>query len=138
MSDQLQAFLDQGTSFEGKISFSGAVRIDGHFQGDITAEGMLVVGETGRVEANMQVGALVVQGTVVGDVTARERIEIGAAGDVEGSVQTPILKVEDGARLVAKVAMREPVPTLVKGTAPPAPKPVEHELEDPSTRNGSD
>ncbi len=107
MSEQLQAFLDEGTSFEGKISFNGVVRIDGHFRGEIVAEGLLVIGETGVVEAKVQVGSLLIRGTVVGDITAKERVEIGASGDVEGSVEAPILKVEEGARLVARVAMGE-------------------------------
>ncbi|MFQ5514356.1 MAG: polymer-forming cytoskeletal protein [Myxococcota bacterium] len=105
MSEQLQAFLDSGTSFEGKISFTGVVRIDGHFRGDISAEGLLVIGETGLVEANLQVGSLVVRGTVEGDVIARERVEIAASGDLEGSLHTPVLCVEDGGRLAAKVSM---------------------------------
>ena len=109
MTDQLQAFLDSGTSFEGKIAFSGVVRIDGHFQGDISAEGLLVIGETGLVEANLQVGSLVVQGTVVGDVTAKERVEIGPSGEIEGSVETPLLKVMEGGRVAARISMGEPV-----------------------------
>ena len=107
MSEQLQAFLDAGTSFEGKISFNGVVRIDGHFRGEINAEGLLVIGETGVVEAKVQVGSLLIRGTVVGDITAKERVEIGSSGDVEGSVVSTILKVEEGARLVARVAMGE-------------------------------
>jgi cytoskeletal protein CcmA (bactofilin family) len=107
MTEPLQAFLDSGTSFQGKISFSGVVRIDGHFQGDITAEGTLVIGETGRVEANLEVGTLVVQGAVIGDVKAKERVEVGASGEIEGSVETPVLKVAEGARLLAKVAMAD-------------------------------
>jgi cytoskeletal protein CcmA (bactofilin family) len=124
VTDQLQAFLDSGTSFEGKIAFSGVVRIDGHFQGDISAEGLLVIGETGLVEANLQVGSLVVQGTIVGDVTAKERVEIGPSGEIEGSVDTPLLKVVEGGRVAARVAMGEPVAAkgVSEGGRPPEPK----------------
>ncbi len=115
MSEQLQAFLDQGTSFQGKICFDGVVRVDGHFQGDIRARGMLVVGETGRVEANLEVGSLVVRGAVVGEVQAKERVEIAPEGRIEGSITTPVLKIDDGARVIAKITMAEP--TLA---APPA------------------
>ena len=108
MSEQLQAFLDQGTSFQGKICFEGVVRVDGHFQGDISARGMLVVGETGRVEANLEVGSLVVRGAVVGEVQAKERVEIAPEGRLEGSITTPVLKIDDGARVIAKITMAEP------------------------------
>ena len=43
----LTAFIDQGSAFEGKLSFKDTVRIDGHFSGEITSENTLIVGETG-------------------------------------------------------------------------------------------
>ena len=49
----LTAFIDQGSEFEGKLSFKDTVRIDGHFTGEITSENTLVVGETGEIEANI-------------------------------------------------------------------------------------
>ncbi len=105
MTETAQSFLDRGASFEGKISFSGTVRIDGYFRGDAKAPGTLVVGESGVVEANLEVGRVVVHGTVTGDVTARERIEIGSSGIVTGTLRAPILVVEDGAQVSAKIEM---------------------------------
>ncbi len=106
MSDpSLKAFLDSGTSFQGKVSFQGLVRIDGHFSGEVSADGTLVVGETGRVEARLDVGSLVVYGTVIGDIAARERVEVGATGVVEGTVMAPRLQMDEGSRLNAKIQM---------------------------------
>ena len=103
----LRAFLDSGTSFEGKVSFSGLVRIDGHFQGNVNADGTLVVGETGVVEAQLEVGSLVIYGAVIGDVYATERVEVGPTGRLEGKVVTPRLQIDEGAELRARVEMVE-------------------------------
>ncbi len=105
MSDQLQAFLDQGTSFEGKVTFKGVVRIDGHLRGEAHAEGTLVVGRTGVLEANLTVHALVVEGRVTGQVVARDRVEIAPGGRVEGGIDTPRLLVSEGAEISARVRM---------------------------------
>ena len=105
MTDDFQAFLDSGASFQGKLCFTGSVRVDGHLQGDISSDGTLVVGETGVVEATLQVAGLIVHGTVIGDVKAEERVEVGPAGQIEGSLDTPSLKVDEGARVSAKVAV---------------------------------
>jgi cytoskeletal protein CcmA (bactofilin family) len=110
MKDIPQSFLDRGAAFEGKISFSGVVRIDGHFSGDATAPGTLVIGGSGVVEANLSVGSLVVQGSVSGDITARERVEVAATGTVTGTLRTPALRIEEGASVTAKVEMRAPPP----------------------------
>ena len=47
----LTAFIDQGSEFEGKLSFKDTVRIDGRFRGEISSENTLIVGESGEIEA---------------------------------------------------------------------------------------
>ncbi len=108
MKDGLQTFLDSGTSFEGKISFTGSVRIDGHFRGSASADGTLIVGETGTIDAKLEVRSLIVRGSVVGEVTAKERVEIGPQGRLDGVVRTPRLRIDEGARLTARIEMGEP------------------------------
>ncbi len=105
MTDSLQGFLDSGASFQGKMCFTGVVRVDGHLQGDVSSEGTLVVGETGVVEATLQVGSLIVHGVVLGDVKAEDCVEIAASGQLEGSIETARLVVAEGAQLSAKIAM---------------------------------
>ena len=50
----LTAFIDQGSEFEGKLSFRDTVRIDGRFRGEITSENTLIVGESGEIEADIR------------------------------------------------------------------------------------
>ena len=108
MKDNLQTFLDSGTSFEGKISFTGTVRIDGHFRGTAISDGTLIVGETGTIDAKLEVQSLVVRGSVVGEVTAKQRIEVGPQGRLDGVVRTPRLRIDDGAKITARLEMGEP------------------------------
>jgi cytoskeletal protein CcmA (bactofilin family) len=108
MKDGLQTFLDSGTSFEGKISFTGSVRIDGHFRGSASADGTLIVGETGTIDAKLEVRSLIVRGSVVGEVTAKERVEVGPQGRLDGVVRTPRIRIDEGARLTARIEMGEP------------------------------
>ena len=108
MKSDLQTFLDSGTSFEGKISFTGAVRIDGHFRGTASADGTLIVGETGTIDAKLDVRELLVLGSVVGEVTAKERVEVGPQGRLVGIVRAPRFKIVDGAQVSAKLEMGEP------------------------------
>ncbi|HTO55161.1 MAG TPA: polymer-forming cytoskeletal protein [Myxococcota bacterium] len=108
MKNDLQTFLDSGTSFEGKISFTGAVRIDGHFRGTANADGMLIVGETGTIDAKLEVRELLVLGSVVGEVTAKERVEVGPQGRLDGVVRAPRIKIVDGAQVSARIEMGEP------------------------------
>jgi cytoskeletal protein CcmA (bactofilin family) len=101
----LTAFIDQGSSFEGKLSFKDTVRIDGHFSGEITSENTLVVGESGVIEADIRSQVVIVSGTIHGNVMANKRIVLHKSARVDGDVETPSLVMEEGAVLNGKLNM---------------------------------
>lgn len=94
--DQINAFLGKDTEFEGKLSFTGAVRLDGKFKGEIFTEGTLIIGETATIEADMRVARIIVSGQVRGNIDAGERLEIKAPGKVFGNIQAPTVIIEEG------------------------------------------
>jgi len=94
--DEIKAFLGRNTEFEGKLSFSGTVRIDGRFKGEIRSEGTLVVGDSAVLEADIQVSHLVVCGEVRGNLYAAEKVEIHPPGKVFGNVQAPAVVMDEG------------------------------------------
>ncbi|HVP28622.1 MAG TPA: polymer-forming cytoskeletal protein [Myxococcota bacterium] len=101
----LSAFIDQGTEFEGRLTFRDTVRIDGRFVGEITSENTLIVGETGEVEAEVDSQVVIVGGTVVGPVKARRRLVLHKTARLEGDVEVGSLAIEDGAVLNGRVTM---------------------------------
>ena len=101
----LTAFIDQGSEFEGKLSFKDTVRIDGRFRGEISSENTLIVGESGEIEATIISNTIAISGSVVGDVVAKQKVVIHKTGSIEGNIETPSLVVEDGARLEGQLKM---------------------------------
>jgi len=101
----LTAFIDQGSEFSGKLSFKDTVRIDGRFEGEITSENTLIVGESGQVHANIKSETVIVSGEVRGDIMARSQIHLHKSGRVFGDIQTKILVMEAGAQLNGRVEM---------------------------------
>jgi len=102
----LTAFIDQGSEFEGKLSFKDTVRIDGHFRGEISSENTLIVGDSGTVEATIRSQHVVISGTVNGDVVAAGSLVLHKSAHLEGNVQTPHLTIEDGAIFNGTVSMK--------------------------------
>jgi cytoskeletal protein CcmA (bactofilin family) len=94
--DQINAFLGKDTEFEGKLSFSGAVRIDGRFKGEILTDGTLIVGETALLECDIQTALASISGEVRGNVNAQNRIEIHAPGKVFGNISAPTITIDEG------------------------------------------
>jgi cytoskeletal protein CcmA (bactofilin family) len=94
--DEIKAFLGKGTEFEGKLVFSGSVRLDGRFKGDIMGGGTLVVGEGAQIEATVSVDTLLIGGNLQGNVEVKKRVEIFSTGKFFGTVTTPVFVIQDG------------------------------------------
>lgn len=104
---KITGFFDDGTEFNGQLKFKGSFRIDGYFQGKIHSDSMLIIGDRGKVEAEVQIGHVIINGEFRGDIKAAEKVEIHGRGRVYGTIQTPKLIVEEGAFLEANCQTTE-------------------------------
>jgi cytoskeletal protein CcmA (bactofilin family) len=104
----LTAFIDQGSEFEGKLSFKDTVRIDGAFSGEISSENTLIVGESGEIEATIRSTVVVISGSVVGNITASRQVVLHKTARVQGDVSTPSIMIEEGAQFNGNLAMKAP------------------------------
>ena len=106
---RVTSVLGPGIAWQGAISGSGGVRIEGTFDGNIHLRGMLVVGETGRVVSeHVRANTVIVAGALRGNITA-QKIEIRATGRVWGDVVTSAFATEEGAFLRGQITMEEGV-----------------------------
>jgi len=122
----LTAFIDQGSEFEGKLSFRDTVRIDGRFRGEITSENTLIVGESGEIEATIRSNTIAISGHVTGDVVATTKVVLHKTAVVEGDVTTPTAVIEEGAVLNGRLSMSakgEPKPNAANLKAVPSDDP---------------
>ncbi len=94
--DKEIAFLGKGTRFEGKLRFQGTMRIDGHFKGEVSADGNLIVGEEALIEGDLNVSYASVSGEVHGNIVANQRVDLSAPSKVFGNIQSPAVVMEEG------------------------------------------
>ena len=95
----IKAYLGSDALFKGTLSFEGTVRIDGKFEGVVRTKDTLVIGETGNMQADLEVGTLVCKGSLNGTVIASQKIEMHPASKITGNIQTPAVSIELGAVL---------------------------------------
>jgi len=93
---EVQAYLGKGSRVSGKLNFDGTVRVDGHVEGEISAQDTLIVGERAVVTAAISGNTVIIRGKVTGDINARKRVEIRAPGKLFGNIVTPSLVIHDG------------------------------------------
>jgi len=96
-SDKINGLIDKGCTLEGKLSFDGAVQINGDFRGEVESDGALVVGPDAHVNGRLTVGVLVVEGSVEGEVNASLRVELRRGGRIIANIKTNTLVIEEGA-----------------------------------------
>ena len=104
--NEINAFLGRDTEFEGKLAFTGAVRIDGRFQGEILTEGTLIVGESASIESDIHASHIIVSGEIRGNIVADDRIEIHAPGKVYGNIHAPTVVIDEGVVFEGHCRMR--------------------------------
>lgn len=123
--DNLNAFIGEGTTFKGNLSFQGTVRVDGRLDGEIFTKDTLVVGKTAEIKADIHAGALAVGGTVQGNITAEKKIELHSGARLHGNISTPSLVIAEGVIFEGSCTMgkmREK-PAVTKPKEAPAPRP---------------
>ncbi|MBI5966472.1 MAG: polymer-forming cytoskeletal protein [Deltaproteobacteria bacterium] len=85
-----------GTQFEGKLTFEGAVRVDGNFIGEIRSNGTLIIGEKAIIRADIQAGVILIHGETHGMIRAKTRIEAYSPAKIYGDIHSPILVFGEG------------------------------------------
>ncbi len=105
--DEINAFLGRDTEFEGKFSFTGAVRVDGKISGEIFSNGTLIVGESAVIKAQIHVADIIISGEVHGDILAEKKIEITVPGKLFGNIKTPKLVLEEGVIFEGNCKMKD-------------------------------
>jgi cytoskeletal protein CcmA (bactofilin family) len=101
----LNGFLDSGSHLQGELRFDASFRVDGKLTGKVDSDGDLVVGESGEIDGELNVGQIFVSGTVRGAIRAKRRVQIAPHGKVFAEIDTPALIIEDGAVFEGRCAM---------------------------------
>lgn len=99
-----QAFLGKDVTFEGKIIFSGILKVFGKVTGEIFGD-TLDIGDSGNIEGNINVQQLRVFGRFKGD--AKVTVFTDIKGTFIGDLLTRRLEIDPGALFEGKCQMAE-------------------------------
>lgn len=107
---KITGFFDKDTEIKGDLNFKGTFRIDGRFKGKIDSKSILIIGDSGKVDADVKIGHLIINGEIKGNIQATEKVEINGNGRVIGTIVSPKLMVEEGAYLEANCQTTDKLP----------------------------
>lgn len=88
------------TSIKGEMFFEKSARILGNFEGKITAQGEVHIGNGANCNAAVEAEQIIVDGSVQGPLFARDRLTLTANAQVQGDLTAGTLVVAEGASFV--------------------------------------
>ncbi len=91
-----ETVIAHGSEVRGRIQGPNTVRVAGFFEGDISIDGMLWIGQQGEVQGTVNARDLIIEGQMKGDVASSDRIEIQASGRVIGNISCHRLAMAEG------------------------------------------
>jgi cytoskeletal protein CcmA (bactofilin family) len=95
-TDNLDTLIGNKTIFEGILISNESITIEGTVKGKIECKGSVVVGQGGKVKAEIVAGNVLVGGRVNGNITAKDKLEITSTGIVKGDIETASLVIAEG------------------------------------------
>ena len=113
-SKPANTFIDKGITLKAtKLSGSESVRIDGLYIGAIVLDGYMQVGETGRIEGNMQVSYALIAGEVFGNIMCRATVHLSSTARVYGDISTGKIIMDEGSIFHGHCKTRDDEPEIV-------------------------
>ncbi len=88
--------LCEGTMIVGDIKTKNDVRIDGTIKGKVFTTGRLVVGNTAKIEGDIECANIDVFGLIMGNMTVSGTAALKAPARIIGNIVAGVLSVEPG------------------------------------------
>lgn len=84
----------------GNLTVKGDLRIDGHVEGSILATGTVIIGESAKIQANIEGNTIILAGEVHGNTKSYDLLELAATARLFGDICSRQLKIDQGAIFV--------------------------------------
>ena len=89
--------IGEGTVFDGDLTASEAVRVDGVINGNCTCEKKLILSAEGQVRGNISAQSVIISGKVDGDIVVTGKLELLSTGKIAGNITSGSLVIDEGA-----------------------------------------
>jgi len=93
--------FSEDAELKGTLSFATKLEFNGRFEGEIYAEGPLIIGEKAIIKGDIHASSTVsIFGKIKGNITTKDRLELKEMAQVYGDVKSLKLAIAEGAVFV--------------------------------------
>ena len=101
----LHSYVGSNTTIKGNFECREDFLVEGAVEGNLSSEGLIVLGKEAVVKGEVSAKEVAISGIVIGTVRCSERVEIFESAKIMGTIQAPVLKMEPGAQINARIIM---------------------------------
>ena len=101
VEERARIAVNRNVRVAGHLVFQEAIRIDGHFRGEVSSSELVVISEDGSVGGRIRSPRLVVLGELEGDITASKSVILGPRSRFKGKIEADNVTICEGAYLNA-------------------------------------
>jgi len=99
-----ETVLGANSTLEGVLRSNANVRLDGAFTGTLEIAGNVLVGETAKINADINAKNISIAGAVRGNVSGK-KVQLLRTGRIWGDIRATALTTEEGAFIDGKITM---------------------------------
>lgn len=108
-NEKLINIIGSETTITGNLITKGDIRLDGKLDGDMRADGKIIIGETGFVNGTIHCRNLEVLGKIKGKIEVLDLVKLNSTAHLEADIKTKKLGVEPGAVFTGHCQMAETI-----------------------------
>ncbi len=94
--------ISEECQFQGTLDLQGSLRIDGKLEGNVDNAKFVTVSKSGHVKGDISAQGVVVIGTLLGDICA-DNVEILSSAKITGNIRSKSILIEGGAKVSATI-----------------------------------
>jgi cytoskeletal protein CcmA (bactofilin family) len=94
-----------GTKITGDINSNGDIRVDGSLAGKLITKGKVVIGETGKVNGEINCKNSDVEGSIEGKIIVSQLLSLKAKARINGDIIASKLAIEPGCQFTGNCDM---------------------------------
>ena len=99
-----ETVLGANSTLEGTLRSNANVRLDGAFSGTLEITGNVLVGETAKINADINAKNISIAGAVRGNISGK-KVQLLRTGRIWGDIRATALTTEEGAFIDGKITM---------------------------------
>lgn len=107
MPGKVDTIIGKETFFSGNINGKGVIRIDGEIEGAVQNKGDVIIGENGKVAAELSARNITVAGRYEGTLEAEGKLELKKTATAIGAFKANVLVIEEGAVISGSMEMKQ-------------------------------